>query len=336
MTKRVLLVGLGRFGQNHLRVLAALGAPLALVDRDPALLERSRRAAPDARCSTDIADLLPESFAADIVVPAQVHAPLATRCLEAGLAVFVEKPLAPTSEEAIALARLADAKKAVLQTGFIFRHHPATRAALALIAKGAIGRPHTLRARFTGFKRPRTDGGCAINDAVHFADLATVVFGKPPASAQGAVRDFLGTGREDTAFLSFDFPSTGSGGPGGVAHVEASYHTPERERTVLVVGDAGSIAVDFDAGARAVSLHRQAHRKAANGQLVAEEEEPEYPAVSEGEPLRVELEDFLANARSGERPAADGWAGARATAAIEAALLAAREGRSVAVRELGP
>ncbi len=43
--------------------------------------------------------------------------------------------------------QLADRRNAVLQTGFIFRYHPATVVARDLIARGAVGRPHTLRAR---------------------------------------------------------------------------------------------------------------------------------------------------------------------------------------------
>jgi UDP-2-acetamido-3-amino-2,3-dideoxy-glucuronate N-acetyltransferase len=326
--KRLLLIGLGRFGQNHLRVLAELGVPLGLVDPDERALEKARGLAKDAKLAKDARDLLGDAFAASIVVPAHLHRALATTCLEAGLDVFCEKPLAPTLEDARAMASLAEAKGLVLQTGFIFRYHPATVVLRELVAKGAIGKPHTLQARFTGFKRPRTDGGCAINDAIHFVDLASVIFGKPARSALAVTRDFLGTGSEDTAFLTFDH------GP-ELAHIEASYHTPERARTVLVVGDQGSIRVDYDAKEAPVSLHRQAHKR-AGATITADEGPRETPAVPAGEPLRLELADFLANAREKRRPPADGWAGAQATAALEAALLSAREGRTIPVPTLNP
>lgn len=327
--KRVLLVGLGRFGQNHLRVLSQLEVPLGFVDVDANALEKARQLVPSAKCATELGELLGEASAADIVVPAHLHRPLAARCIEAGLAVFCEKPLAPTTDDARALAQLAHSKNAVLQTGFIFRYHPATLVARGLIVEGAIGKPHTLRAKFTGFKRPRTDGGCAVNDAVHFVDLASVIFEKPPTWAHGVTRDFLGTGDEDVAFLSFDF------GP-ELCHIEASYFTPERARTVLIVGERGSIAIDYDSKTAPVSLYRQAHRKGADGLYVADEAKPETPPVAAREPLRAELEDFLENARNKRRPAADGWAGAQATAAIEAALVSAREGRRVPVTRVAP
>jgi predicted dehydrogenase len=316
--KRVVLVGLGRFGQNHLRVLSELGVPLALVDHDAKALEKAKKAAPDALCAKSVDDLLKEAFAADIVVPADQHRPLVARCLEEGLAVFCEKPLARTSEDARFLAELAERKKAVLQTGFIFRHHAAFRVARGLLAEGAIGEPHTVRARFTGFKRPRTDGGCAVNDAVHFVDLASVIFGRAPEAALGATRAHLGAGVEDLAFLAFDFGNA-------LCHIEVSYFTPKKEREVLIVGTRGSIAIDFDASE--VALYRQAH----GADFSAVETTREMPPIPQKEALRAELEDFLSNARNNRRPEADGLAGARATAAIEAALESARLGKKVAV-----
>jgi predicted dehydrogenase len=318
-----LLVGLGRFGANHLRVLAELKVPLGIVDVDEKALERAKKVAPDARTARDVRELLPEAQAASIVVPAHLHRALAVMCLEAGVSVFCEKPLAPTTADALAMAELAEKKGLVLQTGFIFRYHPATEALRRLIDEGAIGKPLTVQAKFTGFKRPRTDGGCALNDAIHFVDLANAIFGRPAKSALAVTRDFLGTGNEDVAFLTFDHAP-------GLVHIEAGYHTPERARRVLVTGDRGSVLVDYDA-AEPVALFRQAHKKGPDGLWTADEVAPEKPPIEKREPLRLELEDFLANVRDKRRPAADGWAGAQATAAMEAALQSARDGKSIAV-----
>lgn len=326
--KRVLLVGLGRFGANHLRVLSELKVPLGVVDVDAKALEKAKKTVPDAKMSQKLEDLLPEAEAASIVVPLPLHKPLATKCLEAGVSVFCEKPLAATAADGRALAELAAKKGLVLQTGFIFRYHPATECMRRLIADGAIGKPQTIQARFTGFKRPRTDGGCALNDAIHFVDMANFVFGEPARSALAVTRDYLGTGHEDVAFLTFDHGH-------GLVHIEAGYHTPERARRVLVIGDKGSVLCDYDAQ-EPIALYRQAHRKGADGLWTAEEVPAEKPPVEKREPLRAEVEDFLANVREKRRPAADGWAGAQATAAMEAALRSAREGKAVAVERIAP
>jgi len=326
--KRVLLVGLGRFGANHLRVLTELEVPLGIVDVDERALEKALEIAPGARAATDVCDLLPEAMAASIVVPAHLHRRLAETCLEAKVPVLCEKPLAPALAEAVALCELADRASCVLQTGFIFHYHPATRILCRLLGQGAIGRPLAIQAKFTGFKRPRTDGGCALNDAVHFIDLANTILGAPARSAQATTRDWLASGHDDVAFLTFDHAP-------GIVHIEAGYHTPERARRMLVVGDEGSMICDYDA-AEPIQVFRQAHRKGADGLWMAEQVAPERPPVEAGEPLRLEIEDFLANVRERRRPEADGWAGAQATAAVEAALQSAREGKSIQVPRVGP
>jgi len=119
--KKILLVGLGDWGANHLRVLQSLPVELLCSDLNP---ERRRGA---AYFSTDYREFLPRADAVIIVTPAPSHFPLACECLEAGKDVFVEKPLAPSAPECRALAELAAGRGRVLQVGHIFRFDSASR-----------------------------------------------------------------------------------------------------------------------------------------------------------------------------------------------------------------
>ena len=329
--KRVVLVGLGPFGRQHLRILVELGVPLALVDTDPGALSAARDLvpSPDTLATTDLAAVLRSAEAAIVAVPSDQHRAVASACLAAGLPVLCEKPLAPTGADAVALAELADTRGGLLQTGFVLRHHPATRIVLDWIAGGAVGAVRAVTARVSAFKRPRTDGGCAINDGIHFIDLGEVMHGRPARAAFGVTADLLGTGREDLAYLGFDH------GP-GLTHVEASYHGPERVRRLTVLGEAGAIVADYDASSAQATLYAQAH-ETRDGRIVAEPRAAPVTVTAPNEPaLRVELVDFLRRAREGTRPTADGWAGARAVVALEAALTAARERRWVEIPRVGP
>ena len=81
-----------------LRQLAGEVSIDALVDHEPAILERAALAEglPPGRCFTDVGAALADNGAdmALVVVPPEAHRPVALRCLEAGLPVLVEKPLA--------------------------------------------------------------------------------------------------------------------------------------------------------------------------------------------------------------------------------------------------
>ncbi|HBZ71780.1 MAG TPA: hypothetical protein DEP35_19455, partial [Deltaproteobacteria bacterium] len=84
---RVLQVGLGRFGQSHLRSWRKLAVDLRVCDRDP-----SRLAALEEPSSTDWREFLGDAECVDVVTSATSHEEIVRAALEKGKHVFVEKP----------------------------------------------------------------------------------------------------------------------------------------------------------------------------------------------------------------------------------------------------
>src|SRR5207253_11378977 len=105
---------------------------------------------------------------------------------------------------------------------------------------------------FQSFKRPRTDGGAAISDGVHFVDLASYLMGKQPRAVTAVTRDYLGRGMEDVAFITLDFGRE-------TAHIEASYFPAVKKRDLEVVCEAGVVHVDFLAPKEMVRVYAQRH-----------------------------------------------------------------------------
>src|SRR3954467_2715863 len=107
------LVGLGYWGPNLLRALFELADDVEvryICDLAPERLERFSRRYPSARTTRDFENLLadPHVDAVVIATPVFTHFGPASRALQAGKHVFVEKPLASTSAEAGELLELAD------------------------------------------------------------------------------------------------------------------------------------------------------------------------------------------------------------------------------------
>lgn len=322
---RVLLIGLGRWGEKHLRVLTELGVELWVAD-----FAEERRAfavkagvAP-ARAVADYRAALPHVDAVDLVTPADSHLAVAGACLRAGRHCFVEKPLTLTLAQGRELADLVCATGRVLQVGHIFRFHPVTEALRERLASGEVGPVRYATGRFAGFKRPRTDVGVTQTDAIHYFDLFAYLLGAAPTAVTATLRDHLGRGMDDLSFSAVEYGAVS-------AFVEAGYFAPGTYRDCVIVGERATLAADF--GSSEVAVHENRHVAGEGGWQAPEGRIQSFKATG-AEPLRRELELFLAAARDGSAPPVDVAAGLTALAVAEAAQRSSTLGRRVTLAEL--
>jgi UDP-N-acetylglucosamine 3-dehydrogenase len=323
---KVLLIGLGRWGEKHLRVLGELGVELWVAD----ISEERRAFAVKAgvaveRAVADFRTALPHVEAVDLVTPADTHLALARECLGAGKDCFIEKPLALTVAEGRALAGLVRSSDRVLQVGHIFRFHPVTTALRERIQSGAVGRIRYCTGRFTGFKRPRTDVGVTQTDAIHYFDLFAHLVRQTPTAVTATLRDYLGRGMDDVSFAAVEYGEVS-------AFVEAGYFAPGTYRDCVIVGERGTLVGDF--GTAEIRVHANAHVGGAGGWQAPEGAVQSFKATGP-EPLRRELELFLEAVAGRGRPAVDVEAGLLALQVVEAAQRSSALGRRVTLAELG-
>ena len=318
----ILLVGLGRWGEKHLRVLRELGVTLWVADIAPERLGCAVRQGVDpGRAVTDYRAALEKVDAVDIVTAADSHYAVACASLEAGRHCFVEKPLARTVAEARLLETAAGAARRVVQVGHIFRFHPVTALLREALAEGRIGRVRYLTGRFSGFKRPRTDVGVTQTDAIHYFDLFAHLLGREPTGVSALQRDFLGRGLDDLSVVVVHYGDI-------PAVIEASYFVPGTWRDCLIVGELGALAADF-AGST-VTLHLGQHLE-RDGGWEALDLGKEVLQAGNDEPLRLELEAFL-GACAGRAPnPVPVREGVRVLEVVEAAKRAACLGSIVTV-----
>lgn len=323
---KVLLLGIGRWGANHLRVLHSLPIELYVSELDGKRLETARKLGlDDDHLSTNYKDFSGLVDAAVIVTPAQSHFPLCQEFLGAGKDVFVEKPLTLEPGESKQLAELADKNKRLLQVGHIFRFDPATQWIRDAIRAGKFGRVNILRGHFGGFKRPRNDSGVMFADGIHFVDLFNYFLDATPASVLAIHHDFMGRGMDDVSLVSLEY-ETALGQTW--ATVENDYFFPGKFRDVTVVGEKLSAVCDYNVAQYKIKAYENRHVrdgadfKGVEGVMTQIECPPE-------EPLLAELRAFLKSVQTRQKPLADGWAGYDAVRVLAAALESAKSGRRV-------
>src|SRR4051812_49809021 len=119
---RVGVVGVGYLGRFHARIYADMPDVelVGVVDVDPA---RAREVAAQHRCRafTNPGELLDHVDAVSIVVPTIYHAEVARPFLARGIHMLMEKPIAPTYEEARELVETAERAGVVFQVGHLER-----------------------------------------------------------------------------------------------------------------------------------------------------------------------------------------------------------------------
>ncbi len=319
----VLLVGTGRWGEKHLRVLRAIGATVWVAEVAP-----ERRAwavehgADRARVVADYREALSSVQAVDVVTPTDSHLAIGEASMRGGAHCFVEKPLALTGADGRRLAAVAAETGRVLQVGHIFRFHPVTATLREALPR--LGAVRYAMGRFSGFKRPRTDVGVTHTDAIHYFDLFAFLFGRSATRVSAFQRDCLGRGLDDlsvTVVHYGDLP----------AIVEANYFAPGTYRDCVIVGEHGALVGDYGAGT--VTFHADEHRKTSTAWEAIDTGKEELPARGP-EPLRLELEAFRdACASDGPSPV-PASAGVAAVEVVEAAARSAARGRVVGLDEV--
>jgi len=321
----VLLVGLGRWGEKHLRVLRELGAGIWVADVSPARLAGAIGAGvPAARATEDYHAALEAVDAVDIVTPADSHLAIGTACLAAGRHCLIEKPLTVNADEGRRLVAAAEAAGRVVQVGHIFRFHPVTATLRAALGEGRIGAVRYATGRFAGFKRPRTDVGVFHTDGIHYVDLFAHLLGREATAAAALQRDFLGRGLDDLSVVTVSFNEK-------PVVIEADYFVPGTHREYMIVGERGSLVADYGAGT--VTLHAGEHVERGGGWEAVDRGKEEL-RVGRDEPLKLELAAFLDACRANAAAPVDARAGLHAVEVVDAAARAARLGRTVSIAEI--
>lgn len=152
---RVAVVGVGRWGYNLAKTLAAMESCELAVLCDSSL-ERLTQVADELKVSAaseHFDDVLgPEIDAVVLATPPESHARLARLAVSAGKHVFVEKPLATSLADGLELQQAARAASRVVMAGHLLRFHGGVAALRRLVSSGELGRVELMASRRLGWR----------------------------------------------------------------------------------------------------------------------------------------------------------------------------------------
>jgi predicted dehydrogenase len=308
---RVAVVGVGHLGQHHARLWATMeGCRLvAVVDADA---ERARAIAGkygDVASHTEAQRLVGGVDAVSIAVPTLAHKEVAIPFLEAGIPVLVEKPMAPTLEDADAMISTASRTGTLLGVGHTERFNPA----IAELAR-RVKRPRFIECHRLGSFAPRSlDIDVVLDLMIHDLDIALSLVGGEVKSV-AAVGVAALTRRVDIANARLVFEG------GCVANLTASRVSAAKTRKIRVFQRDSYLSCDCAAGALE---HYRLEADAGSAQRPTIVHET--VSVGPEEPLLRELSAFAAAVRGRAPFPVAGGEGRRALAAALAVARAIEE-----------
>ena len=306
MTKllRAAVIGAGRMGSHHARILASLpGVELcAIIDHNA---NKAARLAANygAASGTDPQQLIGKIDCATIAAPSSRHAEIGLLLLSAGISCLIEKPLALTEADCVALIAAARQHHAHLAVGHVERFNPAFIAAAEwLVGKRIIA----IDARRMNPGSNRILDNDVISDLmVH--DLDAIVYlvnrDQKRSIVQLAAQGICGVGSNlcDQAIVQMGFAPINplqsndqNYGQNIMVSLAASRITHNRVRDVSILTDQGLLCVDYLAGqAKIFRSQDQDARSAKAGVTPIASIRVEPLLIRAAEPLTLEIGQFV-------------------------------------------
>jgi predicted dehydrogenase len=314
---RVGVVGLGYWGPNLARNLAALGGcELAwLCDASPAAREKLERSFPGARATGDLDDLLGDTGLDAIVLatPVPTHAGLAIAVAEAGKHCFVEKPLATTASDAERAVEAAERAGRILMVGHLLEYHPAVARLKALIDEDELGDLFYIYGNRLNLGKLRADENALWSLGAHDVSVALHLIGEEPEECVAKGQSYVREGVQDVVFCYLRFPS------GVVAHLHLSWLDPHKERRITVVGARRMATFDDMLIEGKLTIYDKGFDEDTRswGEYIVRSGDTFSPRIPNQEPLRLECEHFIECIRTGSTPRSDGHSGLRVVRVLE-------------------
>ena len=317
---RIAVVGYGYWGPNLVRNLSELPAAELrwLCDTQQDARERAMARYPHLRTSSELDDVLsdPAVDALVVVTPVSTHYDIAKAGLAAGKHVFVEKPLAASTSEALELGTLATDTGLVLMPGHTFLYSPPVNMIRDLMDAGELGEIYSISMSRVNLGLHQPDASVAWDLGPHDFSILRYWLGEVPSHVAALSRGCILPDTADVAFINLEHSS------GTIAHVELSWLAPSKLRRTTIIGSQKMIVYDdtstepvriFDSGVMIKDPESFGEFKLSyrTGDILS-------PRVEAAEPLQLEMKDFCHAIRSGSPPRSSWRVGLDVVRVVEA------------------
>ncbi len=316
---RVGVVGVGYLGRFHARIYSDMPDVelVGVADIDP---QAAHTVADAHNCAayTAAEELVDKVDAVSIVVPTVSHLSVARPFLERGIHTLLEKPIAPTYEEAREIVEVAERDGAILQVGHLERFNAGVMALAEHVQDARFIEVH----RLGPFVDRATDVDVVTDLMIHDIDIAMSLV-RTTITDIAAVGIPVLTAHVDIANARLEFAN------GAVANVTASRVSNKKFRRIRVFGQHSYYGLNYIDQQLEIVQAKPGTGAGGRGEIVTEQ-----LVIQPRPPLDVELEHFVRAVREQRAPLVDGRVGLEAVRVAELVRekIAASQARGQTVR----
>lgn len=310
--EKIAVIGCGHWGKNLVRNFHNLGFLYKVCDLNANTLAEVRRQYPEIRVTDRFEDVFndPEVDGVVVSTPSFTHYQLAREALLNGKHVYVEKPVATSSEQTLELYALAQKVGRVLMVGHLLLYHPAVNRLRQLIQEGYLGQVKNIASDRLNTNKLRPDKSVIWDLAPHDVSMLGYLMNQEPEDIVSVIGyQNREDGLVDDARIDMIFPNDVAG------HVHISWVHPVKQVKLVVRGTLRTAMIDDTLSSNKLQIFNQ------DDTLLSHPSEPieTFPEYLDIEPLKLECQHFINCIRYGYDPKTDGMNGYHVVRVLEMA-----------------
>jgi UDP-2-acetamido-3-amino-2,3-dideoxy-glucuronate N-acetyltransferase len=305
--EKIAVIGCGNWGKNLVRNFYNLGFLYKVCDLNTERLQALQKQYRNVSFTNRFEDVFQDPKVDGIVIatPSFTHYELAKQALMHDKHVYVEKPVATSSEQTLELFALARQRERVLMVGHLLLYHPAINRLRQLIQEGYLGQIKNISSDRLNTNQFRPDKSVIWDLAPHDVSMLSYLLDQEPEDIVSVVGyQNREDGLVDDAHIDMIFPNDVAG------HIHISWVHPIKQVKLVVRGTLRTAMIDDTLGENKLHIFNK-------GDLNQPSEEfPEYLDI---EPLKLECQHFINCIKYGYEPKTDGMNGYSVVRVLEMA-----------------
>ena len=326
---RIGIIGLGYWGPNIQQKFSELANSevTAICDLNEERLRHAQATLPDVFTTKNIDEMLNKYHVDAVVIatPTKTHYTIAKKALEAGLHVFVEKPMATSERDCQELIDIAEKKDIILFVGHLFLYNEAVKKIKELVAKDDLGNICSISSQRLNLGPIRQDVNALWDLAPHDISIILDIIGRTPVAVNCQGLAYLTENVHDICTLIMHFD------PKCMATINVSWLNPKKTRLITIVGEKKMAIYDDMEPLEKIKIYNK-HVKAPSYSDTYGEFQYSYqygdtisPYLHQVEPLKAECQHFLDCIENNVTPRTDGINGLEVVKVLEAAETSLRK-----------